>query len=157
MLTQPVGSALGLSSQLAQNLGTLYQPDREVPYYTRWEIGVQHELPHGWVVGVHVSRLARPQPAGRAADQQHPDRVPVHVAHARHAALETLLFAERAESVRGPDAGRRVQRRYRRAQPAACGRIPQFGTISVEQYDGSDRYEARHRCSSTSASGAATR
>src|SRR6185436_15748114 len=28
-LVQPVGSALGLRSQLGQNLGTLYQPDRE--------------------------------------------------------------------------------------------------------------------------------
>ena len=32
-LIQPVGSALGLRSQLGQNLGTLYQPDRQSAYY----------------------------------------------------------------------------------------------------------------------------
>ena len=36
-LIQPVGSALGLQSQLGQNLGTLYQREREAAYYTRWE------------------------------------------------------------------------------------------------------------------------
>ena len=51
-LIQPVGNALGLSSQLGQNLGTIYQPDREVAMYTRWEMSVQQELPHGMVVAV---------------------------------------------------------------------------------------------------------
>src|SRR5207248_11186693 len=37
-LLRPVGSALGLGSQLGQNLGTLYEPDRRTPYYQRWEV-----------------------------------------------------------------------------------------------------------------------
>ena len=62
-LTNPIPSgqliaagrlALGLQSQLGQNLGTLYQPDREAPYYTRWEFSVQRDL------GAGLRRRGRP-------------------------------------------------------------------------------------------------
>ena len=42
-LVQPVGAANGLGSQLGLALGTMYQPDRTTPYYTRWEINVQRD------------------------------------------------------------------------------------------------------------------
>ena len=50
-LIAPVGSANGLKSQLGQGLGTLYSPEREAPYYTRWEMALQHDLGGGWVAG----------------------------------------------------------------------------------------------------------
>ena len=81
-LMQPVGARYGLSSQLGQALGTLYQPDRVTPYYTRWEMNVQREFGRRLGGGVHLSRIARPRFARDASREQHSDAVPVHLAHA---------------------------------------------------------------------------
>ena len=66
-------------SSLGQALGTLYQPERETPYYTRWEFGVQRDLGGGWVAAFTYLGSRGSQPAGGATVQQHPDRVPLDV------------------------------------------------------------------------------
>src|SRR5205823_5273474 len=66
-LIQPVGNALGLTSQLGANLGTLYQPDRKTPYYTRWELNLQRDLGLGWVALVsYVGSRGTSLPVARA-------------------------------------------------------------------------------------------
>ncbi len=57
-LVQPVGAANGLSSQLGLALGTMYQPDRTTPYYTRWEINLQRDLGRRLRDRVHLPRFA---------------------------------------------------------------------------------------------------
>ncbi len=79
-LIQPVGSANGLTSQLGQSLGTLYSPERDAPFYTRWEMAVQHDFARRLGGGLDLHGIAGHKPAGRPAGEQHPDGVPVDVA-----------------------------------------------------------------------------
>ena len=79
-LIQPVGSSLGLSSQLGQNPGTLFQQEREAPYYTRWEASLQRDFGLGWVRFRDLCRVARPQPSRDAVSQRTADGVPVDLA-----------------------------------------------------------------------------
>ena len=139
-LIQPVGDALGLSSQLGQNLGTLYQPDREVPYYTRWEVSVQHELPNGWVTAItYLGSRGRNLPVTRAVNN-----IPVEflsTSRSRDLALEATL----SQNVPNPFAGLMPGGSFNGSTVARnqlMRPFPQFGTFSIEQYDGSDRYQA---------------
>ena len=139
VLTQPVGSALGLSSQLAQNLGTLYQANRVTPYYTRWELGVQHELPDGWIVGFsYLGSRGRNLPVAQAVNN-----IPVQflsTGRTRDVPLENTL----SQQVANPFAGLIPGTAFNNATIARNQLMrpyPQFGTISIENYEGSDRYE----------------
>src|SRR5207302_941145 len=42
--TRPQGSALGLGANLGQAIST-YNPNMKQPYFQRWQIGVQRQLP----------------------------------------------------------------------------------------------------------------
>ena len=141
VLTQPVGSALGLSSQLAQNLGTLYQPDRVTPYYTRWELGVQQELPDGWVVGFTYLGSRGRNLAVTQAVNNIPVRVPEHRRGRGMPPSKTLL----TQTVPNPFAGLIPGTAFNNATIARNQLMrpyPQFGTISIENYEGTDSYEA---------------
>jgi len=140
VLTQPVGSALGLSSQLAQNLGTLYQPNRVAPYYKRWEMSIQQELPDGWVVGfTYLGSRGTDLPVTQAVNN-----IPIEflsTSRTRDTALETLL----SQTVPNPFAGLIPNTAFNNATIARNQLMrpyPQFGTISIENYSGSDSYEA---------------
>jgi hypothetical protein len=140
VLTQPVGNALGLSSQLAQNLNTLYQPDRQVPYYTRWELSVQHELPDGWVVAAtYLGSRGSNLPVIQAVNN-----IPIQflsTSRTRDTANENLL----SQTVPNPFAGLIPGTSFNNATIARNQLMrpyPQFGTISIEQYGGTDSYEA---------------
>jgi carboxypeptidase family protein len=139
-LIQPVGDALGLASQLGQNLGTLYQPDREAPYYTRWEVSVQHELPHQWVAAfTYLGSRGRHLPVVRAINN-----LPIEflsTSRTRDVPLETVL----GQQVPNPFAGLMPGGSFNGAtvvRNQLMRPFPQFGTVSIEQYDGSDRYQA---------------
>jgi hypothetical protein len=140
VLIQPVGSALGLSSQLAQNLGTLYQPGREAPYYKRWEMSVQQELPDGWVVGfTYLGSRGSNLPVAQAVNN-----IPIQflsTSRTRDVALETLL----GQNVTNPFAGLIPGTAFNNAtivRNQLMRPYPQFGTISIENYEGTDSYEA---------------
>ena len=136
-MIEPVGNALGLSSQLGQNLGTIYQPDRDVALYTRWEMSVQQELPNNMVVAVtYLGSRGSNLPVVRAINN-----IPIQylsTSRTRDAANETFL----ANNVTNPFANMWVGSGSSVQRQQLLRPHPQFGTISIEQYDGSDRYDA---------------
>ena len=91
-LIQPVGSSLGLSSQLGQSPGTLFPQEREAPYYTRWEASMQRDFGQGWVVsGIYVGSRGRNLPVAQGVND-----VPMEfqsTSRARDTAFENTLSA----------------------------------------------------------------
>lgn len=139
-LIQPVGNSLGLSSQLGQALGTIYQPDRATPYYTRWEASVQRELPYRMLVTVtYLASRGTSIPVVRAVNN-----VP----------LEFLSTSRQDDPVNDKVLSGNVTNPFAGLLPgstingATVARsqvlrpYPQFLAFSIEQYDGSDRYDA---------------
>ena len=144
-LIQPQGAAPGLRSSLGQNLSgqnlnTLYQPDRVTPYYTRWETSLQRDLGNGMVASfIYTGSVGRDLPVTRAINN-----LPMQylsTSRSRDAALETSLSAQVANPMVGLLPGSTINgatvARNQLLRP-----FPQFGTISVEEYSGSDRYHA---------------
>jgi len=139
-LIQPVGAALGLRSQLGQNLGTLYQPDRKAPYYTRWEASLQRDLGHRMVVAfTYTGSRGVDLPVARQVNN-----IPsafLSTSRSRDTALEALLSAQ----VPNPFAGLLPGSTFNGASVARSQLLrpfPEFGTFALEEYDGSDRYHA---------------
>lgn len=137
-LIQPVGSANGLASQLGQSLGTLYQPDREPAYYTRWEGNVQRDLGDGWVAGLtYMGSLGRNLPVARQMNN-----IPLQflsTSRSRDLAHEALL----SQNVPNPFAGLLPGSTINGANIQRQNLLrphPQFGAFALEVYEGSDRY-----------------
>jgi hypothetical protein len=139
-LIQPVGAANGLASQLGQNLGTLYQPEREAPFYTRWEANVQRDFGRGWVgaftyVGSRGSNLPVVQQVNNIPLQF------LSTSRTRDAAVETLL----TQNVTNPFAGLLPGSTINGANIQRGNLLrpyPHFGTFASEVYEGSDEYQA---------------
>ena len=144
-LIQPQGAAPGLRSSLGQNLSgqnlnTLYQPDRVTPYYTRWEASLQRDLGNGMVAAfLYTGSVGRDLPVTRAVNN-----LPMQflsTSRSRDAALETSLSAQVPNPMVGLLPGSTINgatvARNQLLRP-----FPQFGTISIEEYSGSDRYQA---------------
>jgi hypothetical protein len=153
-LIQPVGSSLGLASQLGLTLGTIVPSERKTPYYTRWQAGIQRELGAGIVVeAFYVGARGRNLPVVRELNG-----IPMEwlsTSRTRDTAREAFL----TQSVPNPFAGllpgttmngATVQRgQLLRLFPqflggANNGAVSGTGTISVgtEEYVGSDSYNA---------------
>ncbi len=139
-LIQPVGSALGLASQLGQNLGTLYQPDRETPYYRRWEASLQRDWGGAWVTAVtYLGSRGVHLPVVQSTNNipmQYLSTLPY-----RDTTNEAFLSA----NVTNPFAGLLAGSTLNGAQVARSQLLrpyPEFGTFALEQYTGSDRYDA---------------
>jgi hypothetical protein len=140
-LIQPVGSALGLASQLGQNLGTVYQPNRESPYYTRWEASLQHDFAAGWVTSfTYVGSVGTKLPVARTING-----IPTQylsTSRSRDAANETFL----SQNVPNPFAGLLPGSTINGATVQRSQLLrpyPHFGgTFAVEEYTGSDSYHA---------------
>jgi hypothetical protein len=139
-LTQPVGSALGLSTGLGLNIGTVVPSEREIPYYTRWQIGAQRDLGAGWAVEVYyVNSRGSNLPVLRdinAIPAQY-----LSTATQRDADRETYL----SQSVTNPFTGLMPGTGFNgntisRAQ--LLRPFPQFQSIITEEYVGSDQYQA---------------
>ena len=139
-LVEPVGAALGLRSQLGQNLGTLFQPDREAAYYRRWEVTLQRDWTGGWVtsltyIGSRGVNLPVVQQTNNIPTQY------LSTSRSRDAANETFLSA----NVANPFAGLLPGSTINGAQVARSQLLrpyPEFGTFAIENYTGSDRYDA---------------
>jgi Carboxypeptidase regulatory-like domain len=139
-LIQPVGSANGLASQLGQNLGTLYQPDRESPYYTRWEANVQRDLGLGFVAQfTYLGSRGHDIPV-----IQQVNNIPIQylsTSRSRDAANDTFLTTNVPSPfttlLPGSTINGATVQRLQLLRP-----FPEFGTFAFEQYTGSDRYNA---------------
>jgi hypothetical protein len=139
-LVQPVGGSLGLGSSLGQNLGSLVQYDRDAPYYTRWQLGVQRDFGSGWKVELlYVGSKGSNLPSFRAANN-----IPTQylsTSKSRDAAVETSL----SQNVTSPFAGLLAGSTINGAQvqrQQLLRPFPQFGTFNLEEYNGSDSYKA---------------
>jgi Carboxypeptidase regulatory-like domain len=139
-LLQPVGDALGLRSQLGQNLGTLYQPDRDAAYYRRWEVSLQRDWRGGWVSAfTYIGSRGVNLPVVRATNN-----IPasyLSTSRSRDAANETFLTTNVTNPFAGLLPGSTINgatvQRQQLLRP-----FPEFGTFSLEEYHGSDRYDA---------------
>ncbi|HEY1305534.1 MAG TPA: carboxypeptidase-like regulatory domain-containing protein [Vicinamibacterales bacterium] len=144
-LIQPQGAAPGLRSSLGQNLSgtnlnTLYQPDRVTPYYTRWETSLQRDLGSGMVAAfIYTGSVGRDLPVTRAVNNVAMQYL--STSRFRDAALESSLSAQVPNPMVGLLPGSTINgatvARNQLLRP-----FPQFGTISIEEYSGSDRYQA---------------
>jgi hypothetical protein len=153
VLTQPVGSANGLASSLGQNLtgnspgvggpqtsNNLVQPDRAAPYYTRWEAGLQHDFGSGWVLALtYVGSRGTNLPVFRDINN-----IPIQylsTSRSRDTANETFLTANVPNPFAGLVPGSTINgatvQRQQLLRP-----YPEFGTFGIEEYSGSDRYQA---------------
>lgn len=139
-LTQPVGNALGLRSQLGQNLGTLYQPDREAAYYRRWEVSLQRDWQGGWLTSAtYIGSRGVNLPVARQTNN-----LPIQylsTSRSRDAATETLLSANVSNPFAGLLAGSTINGATV-ARSQLLRPFPEFGTFAIEEYTGSDRYDA---------------
>ena len=139
-LVQPVGSALGLASSLGQNLGTLYQPDRKAPYYTRWEGSVQRDFGGGWVAVVtYMGSRGRDLAVVRQTKNIRMQYL--STSRTRDTANESFLSTNVANPFAGLVPGSTMNgatvQRQQLLRP-----YPEFGTFGIEEYTGSDRYNA---------------
>jgi len=139
-LVQPVGNAAGLASQLGQNLGTLYQPDREAAYYQRWEVSLQHDWSGGWVTAfTYLGSRGLNLPVVRATNNL-PTQY-LSTSPSRDVANEAFLSANVPNPFAGLLAGSTINGATV-ARSQLLRPFPQFGTFSIEEYNGSDRYNA---------------
>ena len=140
LLQQPVGNSLGLSSQLGNSLGTIYQPEREAAYYTRWEMGVQHEFGARWMAAVtYIGSRGRNLPVVRAVNN-----IPAEFLSTSRT-RDTALEARLSQNVANPFAGLIPSVPAFNGATIARNQLmrpyPHFSTFSIEQYDGTDSYE----------------
>ena len=153
VLTQPVGSSQGLASSLGLSLtgsapagggqlatNNLVQPDRQSPYYTRWEAGLQHDFGRGWIfavdyTGSHGSNLPVFLDVNNIPTQY------LSTSRTRDNAVETFLTTQVANPFAGLLPGSTINgstvQRQQLLRP-----FPEFGTFGIEQYTGSDSYHA---------------
>ena len=154
-LVQPVGSALGLRSQLGQNLGTLYQPDREAAFYRRWEVSLQRDWRGGWVSAfTYIGSRGVNLPAVRQTNNipfsyLSTSRTPRH-------GDRNVPVGERDEPVRRAAGGQHHQRRHGGAH-AAPASVPGVRHVRRSRSTTDPIATTPARSRSRSASRAATR
>ncbi len=138
-LLQPVGSSLGLSANLGGSPGTVMLDDRKNPQYWRYSIGVERQLPANLLVeisylGQKGQNLPIVMPFNYVGEAYRTQSV------VRDTAAETFLSATVANPFQGlfPDNpgvnGATIARRRLLLQ------APQFDTLNVERYVGSNTY-----------------
>jgi hypothetical protein len=136
-----VGSALGLQSQLGQNLGTIYQPDRQTPYYTRWEFSVQRDLGLGFVAAAtYLGSRGSSLPVVQSVNN-----IPIQylsTSRTRDNAVETALTQAVANPFIGLSPGSATNTAATVQKMQLLRPYPEFGTFAIEKYVGSDRYSA---------------
>src|SRR5262245_56659859 len=152
-LVQPVGSALGLASQLGQNLtgnspavggpqtsNNLVEQNRKAPYYKRWEASMQHDFGAGWVGVVdYVGSRGMNLPIFRDVNN-----IPfqyLSTSRFRDTTNESFLTQQVTNPFVGLLPGSTINtatvQRQQLLRP-----YPEFGTFGIEQYNGSDSYQS---------------
>ncbi|HVE70094.1 MAG TPA: carboxypeptidase-like regulatory domain-containing protein [Thermoanaerobaculia bacterium] len=140
-LLQPTGSSLGAATGLGTNIGTVVPSDREVPYYTRWQIGVQRDLGAGWVTEIlYVNSHGRNLPVLR--DINAIPTAYLSTSPERDTDRETYLSASVANPFQGLIPGSASFNAATIGRSQLLRPYPQFGSIVTEEYDGSDSYQA---------------
>lgn len=153
-LIQPPGSSLGAATGLGLTIGTIVPTEREIPYYTRWQIGMQRDLGAGWVVEVnYVDSRGTNLPVFRELNGL-PFQY-LSTSRERDAANETFLSGNVANPFAGLMAGTTInganisRGQLLRPYPqflagAVNGAVSGTGTVSVGTVEsvGSDRYQA---------------
>ena len=139
-LIQPTGSSLGYATGLGLNIGTVVPSEREIPYYTRWQIGAQRDIGAGWAVEFYyVNSRGRNLPVLREING-----VPTQFLSAstqRDTAHETFLSASVPNPFVGLLPGTGINgTTTTRAQ--LLRPYPQFLSVVTEEYNGSDEYQA---------------
>ena len=138
-LLDPIGSSLGLRTNLGGSPGTIFSIERDNPQYWRYSIGFERELP--WQMVMEVSYLG--QKGQNLPVLQAVNFVPLEFrtqSPVRDVAAETFLTASVANPFQGlfPDNpgvnGATIARRRLLLQ------IPQFDTLNLEMYQGSNTY-----------------
>jgi len=143
-LQQPTGSTLGLATYNGRDLTSsstqLVQFNREIPYYTRWQIGIQRDFGGGWAAeAVLIGSQGRHLPTRRdlnANKEQY-----VSKSRARDTVQESYLSA----SVTNPFAGLLPGTSFNGStipRSQLLRAYPEFATLAVESYDGSSTYKA---------------
>ncbi len=152
-LVQPVGASNGLASSLGQNLtsnspagggpqatNNLLGGDRSSPYYTRWEVSVQHDFGSGWVTAfTYTGSRGTNLPVFRDINS-----IPfqyLSTSRSRDPANETFLTQQVTNPFAGLLPGSTINgatvQRQQLLRP-----FPEFGTFGIEQQTGSDSYHA---------------
>ena len=152
-LIQPPGDSQGLSTGLGLNLtsnspaaggpqagNNLIQPDRAIPYYTRWQVSVQRDLGAGWVTELmYVGSRGTNLPVFRDVNM-----VPyeyLSTSRSRDVTNEAYLTQQVANPFAGLLPGSTINgatvQRQQLLRP-----YPEFGTFGIENNEGSDSYNA---------------
>ena len=139
-LTTPPGSSLGAATGLGLNLGTIVPVKRDVPYYTRGQIGAQHDIGKGWAVEVfYVNSRGTNLPTQREING-----LPMQylsTATQRDPAHETYL----STSVANPYVGLMPGTGLNGATTTKMQLLrpyTQFLSVITEEYVGEDEYQA---------------
>jgi hypothetical protein len=139
VLLEPIGSSLGLRTNLGGSPGTIFSVERDNPQYWRYSFGIERELP--WQMVMEISYLGQKGqniPLLRAQNY-----VPIEFrtqSVVRDVAAETFLTQTVANPFQGlfPDNpganGGTIARRRLLLQ------YPQFDTLNLETYQGSNTY-----------------
>ena len=139
-LTPPPGSSRGAATGLGLNIGTVVPSEREIPYYTRYQIGAQREIGRGWLVeAFYVNSKGRNLPVLREINgipAQYLSTTP----H-RDAANETFLSGTVPNPFRNLLPGSGINGATV-ARSQLLRPHPQFLSIITEEYRGSDQYQA---------------
>lgn len=139
-LTQPAGSSRGLSTGLGLNLGTVVPSEREIPYYTRWQLGAQRDLGRGFLVDLtYIGSRGSHLPVQRELNG-----IPTKYlsqSRTRDTVNEAFLSASVANPFVGMLPGTGINgattTRLQLLRP-----YPQFLSVISEEYRGEDKYDA---------------
>ncbi len=138
-LLEPVGSGLGLATNLGGSPGTVFPTERDNPTYYRYSIGLEREFPGDILVEVsYLGQTARDLPTVEALNYV-PEAFRTQ-SLVRDTAAETVLTQTVSNPFQGlfPDnpgvnGGTIARRRLLLA-------YPQFDTLSIETARGTNRY-----------------
>jgi Carboxypeptidase regulatory-like domain len=150
-LVQPVGASNGLASSLGQNLtgnspgvggpqatNNLVGRDRRSPYYTRWEIALQHELGSGWLTAFsYIGSRGKNLPVFRDINN-----VPfqyLSTSRFRDTTNEAILTQQVPNPFAGFLPGSTINNATVQRQQLLRP-FPEFGTFGIESQAGSDSY-----------------
>jgi hypothetical protein len=143
-LTTPTGSSLGLATFVGRDLvsttTSIVQQDRKSPLYTRWQAGVMQDLGRGWRLdAAYVGSEGRNLAVRR--DLNFIPRQYLSTSAIRDTAVEAFLSANVPNPYKGLLPGTSYNgSTIQRSQLLRA--YSEFGRVAVEEYNGSDSYNA---------------
>lgn len=143
-LTAPPGSSLGLATfngrDLVSTTTSIIQQDRKSPTYTRWQVGVMQDLGKGWRFdAAYIGSEGRNLPVRR--DLNFIPREYLSTSSIRDTAVEAYLNAAVPNPYKGLLPGTSYNgSTIQRGQLLRA--YSEFGRVAVEEYDGTDSYNA---------------